>query len=30
VDGSFECGECGTAFESREAVETHLQEMHPA
>jgi hypothetical protein len=30
VDGTYECGECSSAFESREAVEAHLAEFHPA
>src|SRR5579871_408312 len=30
LDETFECGECGTTFATREDVEAHLAEVHPS
>ena len=30
VDGSFECGNCGVSFPTREEAAAHLSEAHPA
>jgi len=30
LDETFECGECGSAFTTREEVEAHLAEVHPS
>jgi len=30
LDETFECGECGSAFTTREDVEAHLAEVHPS
>ena len=30
VDGSFECGNCGVGFPTRDEAATHLSEAHPA
>ena len=30
LDETFECGECGSAFTTREDVEAHLADVHPS